>query len=160
LMFVATSSLILPAAFEAAVPVTNARDEEVLALSRGTAVVLLILYVLYLFFQLRTHVDRFDAKGSDENVENSDENVEESEATITLWASVSTVFVATVAISFCSDYLVGSINGVVESSGISKTFFALIFIPIIGNAGISMDSSLLMKQRSALLPSNWGARIK
>ena len=58
LMFVATTSLILPAAFEAAVPRTGATNEEVLALSRGTAVVLLILYLLYLFFQLKTHVDQ------------------------------------------------------------------------------------------------------
>ena len=79
---------------------------------------------------------------------------------ISLWASVSTVFVATVVISFCSDYLVGSINGVVESSGLSKTFFALILIPVIGNAGTALELTLLMKQRSALLPSNWAARIK
>lgn len=131
LMFVATSSLILPAAFEAALPRTINTEQEVLALSRGTAVVLLILYLLYVFFQLKTHTDRFDPEGSDGNVDDSETN-------ITLWVSVSTIFVVTVAISFCSDYLVGSIDGVVKSSGISKTFFALIIIPIIGNAGISM----------------------
>ena len=131
LMFVATSSLILPAAFEAALPPTINTEEEVLALSRGTAVVLLILYLLYIFFQLKTHTDRFDCQ-------DSNENVEDSEANITLWASISTGFIVAVAISICSDYLVGSIDGVVKASGISKTFFALIIIPIIGNAGTSM----------------------
>jgi Ca2+:H+ antiporter len=42
---------------------------------------------------------------------------------------------AAVATSICSDNLVGSINGVVLSSGMSKTFFGLILIPIVGNAG-------------------------
>src|SRR5277367_5765530 len=40
-------------------------EEGVLSLSRGTSIILLIIYLLYLFFQLRTHCDRFDPAGLD-----------------------------------------------------------------------------------------------
>src|SRR5437868_7068442 len=60
LMAVATASLIIPAALYNTI-YKNANDHEVmgtvLLLSRGTAIVLLILYVLYLFFQLKTHTE-------------------------------------------------------------------------------------------------------
>lgn len=129
LMFLATGSLILPTAYEAALPPGSSTEEGVLALSRGTSIILLIIYALYLFFQLRTHCDRFDPEAQDELIE------EESEEGVGLFASVSTVLVVAVAISICSDNLVTSIDQVVASSGVSKTFFALILIPIIGNAG-------------------------
>lgn len=59
LMALATSSLLIPAAFNAAHP---DNFESVLALSRGTSVVLLIVYVCYLVFQLRTHANYFEAQ--------------------------------------------------------------------------------------------------
>ena len=52
LMAMATSSCLIPAAFNAAHP---DNFESVLVLSRGTSVVLLIVYVCYLVFQSRTH---------------------------------------------------------------------------------------------------------
>jgi Ca2+:H+ antiporter len=60
---------------------------------------------------------------------------EESEESIGFRASISTVLVVAIAISICADNLVGSIDSVVESSGVSKTFYALILIPVIGNTG-------------------------
>jgi len=129
LMFLATGSLILPTAYEAALPPGSTTEEGVLALSRGTSIILLTIYALYIFFQLKTHCDRFDPEGQDESFEDEDGEVG-------FFASVSTVLVAAIAISICADNLVGSIDQVVESSGVSKTFYALIVIPIIGNAGI------------------------
>ena len=137
-MFLATGSLILPTAYEAALPAGKTTEKGVLALSRGTSIILLTIYLLYLFFQLKTHSDRFDPEILEENRE--EEEIEEG---ITLKTSLLTVFVVSIAISFCSDYLVGSIDEVVESSGISKSFYALILIPIIGNAGIpTIESGL------------------
>lgn len=42
--------------------------------------------------------------------------------------------VTTIVIAVCADYLVGSIDNVVETAKISKTFVGLILIPIVGNA--------------------------
>ena len=60
LMFVATASLILPAAFQAALPNDKTTDNQILALSRGTSIVLFIIYILYLYFQLKTHISLYD----------------------------------------------------------------------------------------------------
>ncbi|KAK7679802.1 Vacuolar calcium ion transporter [Cerrena zonata] len=53
---------------------------------------------------------------------------------LSVTGSLLVLVVATVLVSFCADYLVGSIDDIVESSGLSKTFLGLIVIPIVGNA--------------------------
>jgi Ca2+:H+ antiporter len=50
------------------------------------------------------------------------------------WVSLLGLLVTTLLITVFSDYLVGSIDGFVESSGISRTFVGIIILPIIGNA--------------------------
>ena len=62
LMTLACIGLIIPAAFNFAVksknPVIDDGIRELLDLSRGTAIVLLIIYVLYLYFQVSTILRR------------------------------------------------------------------------------------------------------
>ena len=143
LMAVATSSLIIPAALYSTLAGSKETSFKlILDLSRGTSIVLLILYVLYLNFQLRTHAEYFDARpksGDDaqhESVEGSDsESLEQQqEALLSVVESGTVLVVVTVMVAICAEYLVGSIDGIVASSGISKTFIGLILIPIVGNA--------------------------
>lgn len=130
LMFVATGSLILPTAFQAALPHNHDTTDQILALSRGTAIVLLIIYCLYLFFQLKTHAHLYeDTVPADE---------EEEPPIIGPWVAGATLVVITLFIAICSEYLVNSIDAVVASSGLSKTFIGLILLPIVGNAGSSV----------------------
>jgi len=98
-----------------------------LILSHGTAIILLILYVLYLIFQLRTHSNLFDAEaqGDDEEAE---------EPSMSPWAATGVLVVVTVAVAICAEYLVDSIDSLVETAHISKTFIGLILLPIVGNA--------------------------
>ena len=126
LMFVATGSLILPAAFQAALPHDKTTNDQILALSRGTSIVLFIIYILYLIFQLKTHAHLYAETASEQD---------EESAAIGPWTAVATLVIVTAAIAFCSEYLVDSIDEVVKSSGISKTFIGLIILPIVGNAG-------------------------
>lgn len=123
LMAVGTSSLLLPAAFHLAVPSSTNLDSEILFLSRGTAVILLIIYGLYLFFQLKTHASFFAAA----------EEGEGEEAKISPWTAGAMLVVVTVIVAFCADFLVGSIDEIVEQTGISKTFVGLILIPIVSS---------------------------
>lgn len=129
-MFVATASLILPAAFQAALPHDKKTTEQILSLSRGTAIVLLLIYILYLFFQLKTHTHLYE----DATREEFDA---EEDAALRPWVAGTTLIVLTIAIAVCSEYLVDSIDEVVQSSGLSKTFIGLILLPIVGNAGES-----------------------
>lgn len=123
LMAVGTSALLLPAAFHLAIPTSIKLDEQILFLSRGTAIILLIIYGLYLFFQLKTHASAFQAS----------EDTEET-SKISPWTAGAMLVGVTVLVSFCADFLVGSIDEIVEETGISKTFVGLILIPIVGNA--------------------------
>lgn len=102
-------------------------ETNILILSHGTAIILLILYCLYLFFQLRTHANLFDA-------ESQAAEDEEEEPSMGPWAAAAVLVLVTVAVSVCADYLVDSIDSIVESAHISKTFVGLILLPIVGNA--------------------------
>jgi len=130
-MFVATGALILPAAFDAGLPDSISSKDGVLALSRGASVVLLIIYICFLFYQLKTHPDVFEEDG----VIDDEEAMRRPGPAISMSVCVVTVLMVTVAVSFCSDALVGSIDDVVSAFSISKTFIGLILVPIIGNAG-------------------------
>ena len=48
--------------------------------------------------------------------------------------SLALLAIVTIIVAFSADYLVGSIEGIVESSGLSRTFVGLILLPIVGNA--------------------------
>lgn len=138
-MFVATGALILPAAFDAALPDNNQTQSGVLALSRGTSIILLILYTLFLVFQLKTHASVFNSEAA------GSETTQEGEQKIVVSTpfATTTLLIVTVAVSFCSDFLVGSIDDVVEDFGISKTFIGLILVPVVGNAGMILSRQSL-----------------
>ncbi|KAF2728014.1 hypothetical protein EJ04DRAFT_450205 [Polyplosphaeria fusca] len=55
MLSLAVMSLLLPTAFHAAFNSYSKADKETLYVSRGTSVVLLLVYVLYLVFQLKSH---------------------------------------------------------------------------------------------------------
>ena len=67
LLFLAVSALIIPTAFDAWAQINkNETETRVAELSRGTAVLLLIVYGCYLFFQLKSHADMYN-KPSEKN---------------------------------------------------------------------------------------------
>ncbi|EGE06293.1 calcium ion transporter Vcx1 [Trichophyton equinum CBS 127.97] len=76
MMTVASASLIIPSTLYASLSSSKADSREnILFLSHGTAIILLIVYIMYLFFQLRSHSDLFESP----NVEAGDAGVEEEE---------------------------------------------------------------------------------
>ena len=132
LMAVSTASLIIPATLYAVMKggsETGETKSRILMLSHGTAVILLILYVMYLVFQLKTHADLFDEE------EQGEDGEDKPEAEILKpWAAAVALIIITVAVAVCAEYLVDSIGAVTETAGISKTFIGLILLPIVGNA--------------------------
>jgi Ca2+:H+ antiporter len=59
LLFLAVSSLILPTAFHA---FSNTGDVGIKQISRATSVLLLFVYACYIFFQLKTHAELYNAR--------------------------------------------------------------------------------------------------
>lgn len=156
LMALATAGLLIPAAFHASLPTPKEKhgfpepgssDALILLLSRGVSLILLVIYILYLVFQLKTHKALFEeqAQDVDDGIITSsipggsstqDEGIlnKVEKKHLLVLGSFAVLVVATVIVSVCADYLVGAIDPIVETLGLSKTFIGLIIIPIVGNA--------------------------
>ncbi|MCJ1393236.1 hypothetical protein MMC18_006108 [Xylographa bjoerkii] len=132
LMAVASASLIIPATLYNVMAANGDnvdKEDNILILSHGTAIIMLILYVLYLFFQLKTHSYIFD----EEDQGDGEEEPEEAQI-LSPWAAGVALVVVTVLVAVCAEYLVDSIDAIVQTAHISKTFIGLILLPIVGNA--------------------------
>lgn len=140
LMAVSSASLIIPSTLYAVMKTSETESgPNILVLSHGTAIILLILYVLYLYFQLHTHGDLFDEEshhnhGQQENDTNIGQSEPEDEEILGPWAAGVVLVVVTVMVAICAEYLVNSIDSIVQTAHISKTFIGLILLPIVGNA--------------------------
>jgi len=114
--------------------------QRLLLLSRGTAVIMLIIYGLFLFFQLKTHAKFYQ-----------DEDNEEEEPNMTWPVSLVMLAIITVFVAVCSEYLVGSIEDITIAWGISDTFAGMILLPIVGNAAEHMTAvSVAVKNKMDL----------
>lgn len=132
LMSLTVSALLIPAAVHATV---ENSDREVLMLSRGTAIIMLMIYCLYIFFQLKTHAKYFD-EFIDQEQQQQDEqdSLIEPATTLNKFESLTVLSIVAVLVSFCTNDLIDSIDPIVEQTGVTKTFLGLIVLPIIGNA--------------------------
>ncbi|KAJ4271469.1 hypothetical protein NW762_000172 [Fusarium torreyae] len=61
LLSLSVISLVLPTAFHASFRDTDLADRQSLKISRGTSVVLLLVYVIYLVFQLKSHAYMYES---------------------------------------------------------------------------------------------------
>ncbi|THH29576.1 hypothetical protein EUX98_g4609 [Antrodiella citrinella] len=154
LMTLSCITLVIPAAYHSAKSHAGGVDNTTLALisgmdfiydgsdleniyadglkfiSRGTAILLLIVYIAYLYFQLRSHAFLFTAE--------EDEEPEQAEMN-TVSAGFALLLV-TVVTSFCADYLVASIEETADRYNIPKAFIGLILLPIVANAAEHVTS--------------------
>ncbi|WFD22270.1 hypothetical protein MEQU1_000936 [Malassezia equina] len=101
-----------------------------LFISRGTAVILLLIYVGYLVFQLRTHSFLYeDEEGDGEETEQMSPR-----------SAIVALLLITLVTSFNADYLVSAIDDVANNYHISKVFIGTILLPIVGNAAEHVTS--------------------
>jgi len=118
-------------------------ETRLLILSRGTAIVMILIYGLFLFFQLKTHAsfyentetepDEHDKKKKEEHLMKDEESEEEGK-NMTWQMSLFFLAAITVLVAVCSEYLVDSIEGITKAWGISETFAGMVLLPIVGNA--------------------------
>lgn len=153
LMALAVTSLLIPAAFNSAFPdpsdPADNVNQAVLNVSRGTAIILLIIYVLYLIFQLKTHAAYFEGMSENPDEESAVDTLDErsallgdnvsshshsTQSTLNTYEALGLLTLITILVSYCADYMVDSIDDIVIETGISKTFIGVILIPIVGNA--------------------------
>lgn len=130
LMLVASVCLILPAALYTTLPDSKSDFEDnITTLSRDTAVIMLILYTLYLYFQLKSHVTLFKEVQQAEDIEQPHPG-----RTLSPIAAAMALTVIILLVAVCADFMIGSVNSIVKTMHISKTFVGLVLLPILGNA--------------------------
>ncbi|ETS81209.1 hypothetical protein PFICI_06211 [Pestalotiopsis fici W106-1] len=61
LLSLSVISLVLPTAFHASFSTDTQADEESLKISRGTSIILLLVYIIYLLFQLKSHAYMYES---------------------------------------------------------------------------------------------------
>eukprot|EP00928_Gymnodinium_smaydae_P040095 TRINITY_DN27251_c0_g1_i1.p1 TRINITY_DN27251_c0_g1~~TRINITY_DN27251_c0_g1_i1.p1 ORF type:complete len:551 (-),score=104.20 TRINITY_DN27251_c0_g1_i1:134-1786(-) len=121
---VACISICLPTIFG---QVSQSAGQEVLAISRISAVLLMSMYGFFLFFMLKSHADLF--ADSEEAEEDQDE-----ESRMSPPVSVLFLLLSTLVVFLCSEGLVHSIKEVSQEYGLSEAFIGVILLPIVGNA--------------------------
>ncbi|KAF9053080.1 Sodium/calcium exchanger protein-domain-containing protein [Panaeolus papilionaceus] len=136
LMTLACITLIIPAAYYGT-QLGNRPEHDLDVISRGTAILLLLTYVVYIYFQLSSHSHLFAEVHHDEqgNVIPADQVEEEPEVPEMNQVTAGiALIVVTVVTAFCADYLVASIEEFAERYHVPKTFIGLILLPIVANA--------------------------
>lgn len=147
--------LIIPTVSYSTFASSHAADinSKILAFSRGAAIILLFLYMLYLYFNLGSHAHLFVDKPDDlnsANISRTNSNIHEQDGNnnsnnnnsdndndneiSTLWIASIMLLVATGAIVLCTHLLLDSLDSVASSTRITKRFIATILLPISSNA--------------------------
>lgn len=137
MMLLAVIGLVIPTLFELVREVqigkvdvfsTNVDDPALNALSMGVAAILILLYLLSLVFTFQTP-GRESHTGVDDHT--AEEATHQPKWSVSL--SVGVLAACTIAIVVLSEFLVGAVEPVVESLGVSEIFLGVIIIPLVGN---------------------------
>jgi len=130
--------------------------------SRGMAVLLVLVYGLVIFFQLATHKEEFDddsefeqttttsisKKSGDEEGEaksdgGSDDSDDDDEPILGFWGALFWMAVIVTFLSFLTDFMVDAIDGTCATIKVSPSFVTAIIIPNVNNAPEHAVSILL-----------------
>ena len=106
-------------------------EKSILVVSRGSAIVLLLLFVIYGLFKCRTHGSLWEDEGRVND--DADPSTGFFPRISLVAAVISLVFVILPAIIYCTRSLILSIDGLVESSRLTRTIIGLILLPVITN---------------------------
>eukprot|EP00887_Chlorella_sp_A99_P002319 scaffold10.g2319.t1 len=113
LLFLSCIAIIIPSTATLIYGRQVMTDGVVVNLSHAIAVVLVLTYLCYLLFQLKTHADLFH------------EGESEEAPALSLSGAIAMLGCITVVVAICSEYLTGAIEA---------AFLGLIVLPIAGNA--------------------------
>ena len=124
MLLLAVAALVIPSVFSHNIEIFN--HDAVEYLSLGVAGVMILLYVLSLIHQLRT--------AGDHTLDDEGYSAAEQEAPHwSVAVSLIVLLVATAAIVWMSELLVGTVEHVVLELGITEFFLGIIIVPLIGN---------------------------
>jgi len=139
LLLVAGFGLLIPSAFYSTVYQTGVIDVTELAsrtrkISRATSVILLAAFVMYLWFNLRSHTSIFDdvLHGDEKQGEDRDKN--RQRAKLTLTECIIAIIIALTCVTMSAFFLVEEIPFVVQGGHVRENFMGLILVPLVEKA--------------------------
>lgn len=125
MMSLAIVVLMIPAVFALGSGDKGPTHQDIVSLSDGASVVLIVLYVLYLFATVFTK-----GGGTPHHSEIVDVDVKSRRG---LYLAVGTMLGVTLAIVLMSEVLVGALEPTAASWGLSELFIGLMLVPLVGN---------------------------
>lgn len=162
MLAVSVFSLSVPAIFSLSISDGESKKVVEERLSLVTSICLLLLYCLYMFFQLYTHeylyeTDDSNAIGDMESaplitpVSTSPEDEDVHMATEahtperhpSMKMSFTILVLTVLAVAALSELLVESIDGFSKHAGLGRKFIAIVLLPVIGNAVEHMSAILV-----------------
>jgi len=104
---------------------------KVLGLSRITAILLIVSYCIYVWFQMRTHESIYDSIFAADEHKDKDRHRDLSKAKLTFTECVLALAVSITLVTIIAINLVGQIHYIVEERQISDSFVGLILVPLV-----------------------------
>lgn len=121
MMALAVVALTIPAVFALGPAEVRPSEQNISLLSDGLAVILIIVYGLYILFSLRQESPEAESR-------------EDHHApTMSLPVALSIMAASTIGVVFMSEVLVGTIEPVAEEWGLSALFIGVMLVPLVGN---------------------------
>lgn len=137
LLMLAVIALLIPSMLSSAIGPEDSLQVE--ALSLGVAFIMIILYALGIVYSLMVHDGPLAARSSveapdaDQRAAFEGVHAHTHHPAWSLRTALIVLAISTVGVAFLSELLVGSVEPVVISLGVSEFFLGVILIPIVGN---------------------------
>ncbi|KAF2964099.1 hypothetical protein GQX73_g9481 [Xylaria multiplex] len=109
-------------------------DDRTRQLSRVISVLLLIAYIVFVWFQMRTHHGIYDAIFEHDEKRDLDKHKDKAKAKLTLTECIVSLVASVALVTLIALALVNEIEPVVLESGISDPFMGLILVPLVEKA--------------------------
>lgn len=121
MMALAVVALSIPAVFALGPPGTRPTEQNIALLSDGLAIVLIVVYAMYILFSLRQESPEAESREG------------HAPPTMKLQTALGLMAASTVGVVFMSEVLVGAIEPAAEQWGLSALFIGVMLIPLVGN---------------------------
>ncbi|CAG8960251.1 hypothetical protein HYFRA_00012771 [Hymenoscyphus fraxineus] len=137
LLLTAGLGLIIPAIFYQGVKQTGFVPEVeqltalVVSVSRVTSVFLIVAYIFYIWFQMRTHHGLYDAIFEQDELKDTDRHRDLAKDKLTLTECIIALSISVALVTLIAIGLVDQIEYIVEERGVSDLFMGLILVPLV-----------------------------
>lgn len=136
LLTFAVFGFTIPAAFsyanrDAPKDIRQASDER---MSLAVAICLLVIYALFMLFQLYTHAEFYENPDSSNDVDMPPDPTQGSREPASVKVATSVLVSCILLVSVASEFLVTSLDGFAKSAHLSAAFISVVLLPVVGNA--------------------------